>query len=114
MMLDGVKAGVRAALVVEGIDASSNICQRNQTNRGVEPKAFKVVGKQSGLGFGERAVADPGEFAAENIPKLGPALEPSASIGEFVVSNFRRPQVSAAQLRMHGATGAKCGLIAEK
>src|SRR2546430_13662259 len=114
MMLHGVKAGVRAALIIERIHGPSDIGERDQPDRGVQPKAFEIVGEQSSLGFGEGPVADPCEFATEDVPQLRPSLQPSACAGEFVVSDFLSARIAATELRMHGATGAKCGLSAEK
>src|SRR5256885_813090 len=114
MMLHCVKTGMRAAFVIERIEAPSNIGQGDQTNRGVQPKPLKVIGKQSSLRSSERTVANPCEFPAENVPKLRPTLQPGPCSGQFVVSDFGGARIGAAEVWMDGPTGSKRWLIAEE
>jgi hypothetical protein len=79
---------MRAGLVIEGIDAAMGIGEGDESDGSGEPELFELGFEGGGLFAGDGAVADPGEFADDDLPELGPATWETLESVEFEVGGF--------------------------
>src|SRR5580698_4332991 len=79
--LQGVEAGAGAFL--KGVHGTFGLAEGDEADGGGEPEALEVVGEIGDFGGTQGTIADPGEVALADVPKLGPATQPAEAAGEF-------------------------------